>query len=175
MEFDKEFWRTPEHWIAAIILDSERNQTYGKTKNGYAILERVPKPETGFNYLDIVKVNGPIGNQMYRDDEIEEFLAVEIVKKSELKTYSYEAILPTSRDYFELLEWFVENGQKTEMEFSMNFSEGKWLKGRCSSKSFSEAEKILKSFIKQEKGNLIEKIKRIFSNKYYGRKIRNLK
>ena len=175
MEFDKEFWRTPEHWIAAIILDSDRNQTYGKIKNGYAILERVPKPETGFNYLDIVKVNGPIGNQMYRDDEINEFLTIEVVKKSELKTYTYEAILPSSKDYFELLEWFMKNGQMTEMEFSMNFKERKWLKGRCSAKSFGEAEKILKSFVKNEKGNIIEKIKRLFSNKHYERKIRNLK
>ncbi|MFI0426889.1 MAG: hypothetical protein ACH34V_08045 [Flavobacterium sp.] len=175
MEFNKEFWRNPEKWIAAIILDSERNQTYGKVKNGFAIIERVPKPESGFNYLDIVKVNGPIGKQLYKDDEIEEYEAIEVEQKSDLKTYSYEAILPKSSDYFRLLEWFIENGQKTEMEFSMNFNEKRWLKGYCSSKSIEEADRILKSFVAQESGTFLVKIKRLFSNKHYNRKIRNLK
>lgn len=38
---------------------------------------------------------------MYKDDEIEEYKAIEIIKKSGLKTFSYEAILLTAKDYFQ--------------------------------------------------------------------------
>jgi len=46
------FWRDPDCSLAAIILNEEREQVYGIVKNDLALLERIPKPETGFFYKD---------------------------------------------------------------------------------------------------------------------------
>jgi len=173
-DFNSDYWNKPDVWLAAIILNSNRSQVYGKIKNDFAILERVPQVDTEFRYLDIVKVAGPTGTQMYRDDEIDEYNVIEIVQKSKLKTYSYQAILPTSSDYFNLLDWFTKNGRKTEMEFSMNFNEKRWLNGRCSAENIEEAKSILISFIREEKGSFRDKFFRLFDNSLYSRKFRNL-
>lgn len=98
---ENNFWRNPDCYLAAIILNDEKEQVYGIVKNDLALLERIPKPETGFFYKDVIKVKGPIGKQLFRDDEIEKYQAIELYKASNILTFTFKAVIPGSIDYFE--------------------------------------------------------------------------
>jgi hypothetical protein len=67
---ENRFWFRPDYWRAAVILG--KDQVYARIKGNLALLERIPKPETGYFYRDIVYVVGPTCKQQYRDDEINE-------------------------------------------------------------------------------------------------------
>jgi len=145
---DKRFWNKPDKWLIAVILDENGEQVYGKIKNGLAILERIPKPETGYSYLDIVKVIGPTGKQMARDDEIDEYTATKIYKKSNIPTFTFKAIIPKSSDYFRLLDWFEKYNKKAEFPWSPKDNNMEWREGYCTANNLEQAQKILNDFIK---------------------------
>ena len=45
---EERFWKNSDKFFVSIILDEEKgNQVYGKVKNDLAILQGIPKPETG--------------------------------------------------------------------------------------------------------------------------------
>jgi hypothetical protein len=161
---EKRFWNNPDKWLVAVILDENREQVYGKVKNGLAILERIPKPETGFSYLDIVKVKGPTGKQMFREDEIEEYEAVELYKKSNIPTFTFKAIIPKSDDYFRLLDWFKKYDNKVEFPWSPKDNNEEWREGYCTAENLEQAEMILNEFIKQDN---LRKVKDIYNWDYY--------
>lgn len=175
MEFSADFWDKPDSWLAVIKLNKEGCQTYGKIKKGYALLERLPETETEYHFLDIVIVKELSEKQRYRDDEIKVYQATEIVQKSNLKTFSFEIRLPSTKEYFHLQEWFAQNKQGSEIEFPYKAKDKKWLKGRCSANDLHQAEQMLKRFIKKENGGLVAGIIRRLSNKSIDIQFRNLK
>jgi hypothetical protein len=142
------FWNNPDYWLVAIILTESGEQVYGKVRNGLAVLESIPKPETGYSYLDIVKVIGPTGKQMFKDDEIEEFKASEVYKKSNIATFTFKAILPKSTDYFKLLDWFKKYNKKAEFPWSPKSNNMEWRKGYCTADNLEHAKQILSEFVK---------------------------
>lgn len=164
---EKRFWNNPDKWLVAVILDENKEQVYGKVKNGLAILERIPKPETGYFYLDIVKVVGPTGMQIFRDDEIEEYTAIEVFKKSNIPTFTFKAIIPKSKDYFKLLDWFRKYEEKVEFPWSSKDNNLEWRKGYCTGKNIEQVRKILTEFMKLDKSR---KVKDIYHWGYYKNK-----
>jgi len=161
---EKLFWNHPDNWLAAIILDENKEQVYGKVRNGLAILENIPKPETGYSYLDIVTVVSTTGKQMFREDEINEYKATGISKKSNIPTFTYKAILPKSRDYFEILDWFRMHGQITKFPWSPTDNNMEWRKGFCTAKNLDHARSILNDFINMDSSR---KVKDIYNWDYY--------
>ena len=155
---EKRFWNTPDKWLVAIILDENKEQVYGKVKNGLAILERIPNPETGYSYLDIVKVDGPTGKQMFRDDEIEEYKAIALYKKSNIPTFTFKAIIPKSSDYFRLLDWFKKYDKKAEFPWSPKANNKEWRKGYCTADNLEQAKMILNAFINLDSSRQVKDI-----------------
>src|SRR5690606_5655151 len=119
-------------------LNKNRDQVYGIVKKDLARLERIPRPETGFFYKDIVKVKGPIGTQLFRDDEIAEYEATEIYKSSNISTFTFKAIISKSTDYFKFLDWFKEHEQKVEFPWSTNEDNQEWRTGRCTAENLEQ-------------------------------------
>ncbi len=144
------FWKKPDVYLAAIILNKEREQVYGIIKNDLALLERIPKPETGFFYKDIVRVKGPIGTQLFRDDEIDEYEVIELYKSSNIPTYTFKAVIPDSRDYFKFLDWFKEHGLEVEFPWSSRDNNKEWRKGYCTAENLEQAKRILTKFINKK-------------------------
>lgn len=155
---EKIFWNNPDKWLVSVILDENNEQVYGKVKNELAILERIPKPETGYSYLDIVKVGGPTGKQMFRDEEIDEYKTIEIYKKSNIQTFTFKAVIPKSNDYFNLLDWFKKYDKKAEFPWSPKDNNMEWRKGYCTADNLEQATKILTDFIKLDKSRSVKDI-----------------
>lgn len=145
MKFDDDFWKKPDSWLSAIILDAEKNQVYGRVKNDLALL-RSFHPKTQFNYLDVVEVIGPIGTQMYRDDEVTVYKAIKLSQSSGNKTFRYEATISDHSTYFDLLSWFDSKQQKTEITFKKKFDRAEWLQVFCSAKNIEEVQHILHGY-----------------------------
>ena len=152
------FWRNPDSYLAAIILNEEREQVYGIVKNNLALLERIPEPETGFFYKDVVKVKGPVGKQFFRDDEIDEYQAFEVYKSSNIPTFTFNAVIPDSSDYFSLLDWFKENGQEVKFPWTPNNNNKEWRKGLCTAENIEQAKKLLNGFICKKEGRQVKDI-----------------
>ena len=151
------FWIRPtEHYLVAIILGND--QVYGRVKGKLAILDNIPKPETGYCYKDVVRVIGPTGKQFFRDEEIFEYKAIGIHKKSNLPTFTFYAILPKSKDYFYLMNEF--RGEKLKVRFKW-FPDGNpttWEKGYCTANNLEEAKNILEQFVSKGEGRKIKNI-----------------
>jgi hypothetical protein len=155
---EKLFWNNPDKWLAFIVLDENNEQVFGKVRNNLAILERIPKPETGYCYLDIVTVEGPIGKQLFRDEEIDVYRTNGIHRKSNISTFTFNAILPNSNDYFKLLNWFKEYNKKAEFPWSSNDNNMEWRKGYCTADNLEQANRILREFISLDKSRQVKDI-----------------
>ncbi|MBK5285033.1 MAG: hypothetical protein JJE25_06490 [Bacteroidia bacterium] len=152
----KRFWRRPDHYLTAIILGDD--QVYGKVKGDLALLDGVPKPGTGYFYKDIVKVIGPTGMQPFRDEEIPVFKAVGIYKKSNLPTFTFYAMLPTSKDYFYLLEEFKGKNLRARFTWFPNGNPTTWEKGYCAADKLETAKKLLEQFVSKAEGRKVKDI-----------------
>jgi hypothetical protein len=146
---EKRFWRYPDQFIAVIQLN-ENVKVYASVKKGFARLDRIPKPETGYSYLDIIEIQGPVAKEMFRDDEINVYKAVKIIKKSNRPTFTFKAILPDKKDYFYLLQAFEDLKQKAEYPWSTTDNNLTWRKGRCTAESLEQAEQILSDFCEKD-------------------------
>ncbi len=155
---ENNFWKNPDCYLAAIIVNEHKEQVYGIVRNGLALLKRIPNPETGFFYKDVVKVKGPIGKQLFRDDEIDEYQALELYKASNIPTFSFKVVIPDSMDYFMLLDWFKENKQKVELPWTSNNNNKEWSKGRCTAENIEQAQEILNSFVIKKEGRQVKDI-----------------
>ena len=153
---EKHFWKRPDYYLAAIIL--EKDQVYGRVKQNLAILDGIPKPVCGYFYKDVVKITGPAGKQPFRDEEIYEFKAVGIHKKSNLPTFVFYAILPKSKDYFFLMNEFKGENLKVRFRWFPNGNPTSWEKGYCTANSFEEAKNILEQFVSKGKGRKVKNI-----------------
>ncbi len=155
---EKRFWNKPDKWLVAVILDENNEQVYGKVKDGLAILEGIPKPETGYFYHDIVKVVGPIGKQAYRDEEIEKYKSIGIYKSSNIPTFSFKAIIPKSSDYFKLLDWFKKYDKLAAFPWSPKDNNLEWRKGYCTADNLEQATKILNDFVQLDNSRDVKDI-----------------
>ncbi|MFN8153820.1 MAG: hypothetical protein U0Y08_05975 [Bacteroidia bacterium] len=156
---EDKFWRNPDTYLAAIKLNDAGEQVYGRVKNKLALLEQIPDPETGYHYKDVVEVVGPTGKQLYRDDEIDEYRAVELITPSHISTFAFEAIIPDPRDYFRLIDCFKENGQKVEFPWASLENNSDWRSGLCTAENLNHAERILKGFVSKKEGRQVKNIR----------------
>jgi hypothetical protein len=146
---ERRFWRFPDHFIAVILLN-ENEKVYGCVKNGLALLDHIPKPETGYHYLDIVEIEGSVGKQMFRDDEIDVFKAIKIYRKSNRPTFTFKAILPDKKDYFYLKQEFEDFEQKVEFPWSSIDNNQAWRKGYCTAENIEQAQQIMTIFCQKD-------------------------
>jgi hypothetical protein len=135
-------WNHPDYWHAAVLMNGD--QVRARIKNNLALLEGVPKPETGYHYKDVVNVIGPVGKQFFRDDEINEYKATGVYKKSEYRTFSFEAILPRYKDYFCLLDSFKKADSMARFPWSSSNYDLEWRRGYCAAINIERVKDILK-------------------------------
>jgi hypothetical protein len=157
MQQEKNFWDNPDYWLAAVLIDGD--QVYAKIKGQLALLEGIPKPETGFFYMDIVQVTGPAGKQHFKDDEIPEYKAMEVYKKSNCPTFIFTAILPQANDYFYLHDEFDGEKLKVEFPWSSEGSTTEWKNGYCTAESLAKAKQLLNQFASKGEGRKVKDIK----------------
>ena len=120
----KHFWNYPDEWHALILL--ENDQVYARIRDGLARIESVPKPGTGYFYQDIVKIDGPIGRNFYRDEEINEYIIKEVHSRSHISTFSFKAIVPAPRYYFRLQDLFRGDELKVRFPWSDKENNTEW-------------------------------------------------
>lgn len=143
---EKRFWQNPDHRFVAIKLNYDGEQVYGKVRDGLGLLNRIPKPETGYSFQDVVIVGDPVGTQPFRDDEIDVFVAKGVHKKSTVLTFTFSAIIPNAQNYFDLGEWFKKYGHVTEFPWTGKEPNLTWRKGRCTADNLDHAKMILSGF-----------------------------
>jgi hypothetical protein len=150
----------PDHLLAYFNLGSE--QVIGRVKDKKGLIESIPHPKTNFRFNDIVEVEGPVGTSIYLDEQIPVFNVLKILKSSQLKTFSFEAIVPTSDDWFDLSGVF--NRKKTFMRFPYkeNYPVKHWETGYCVASNIKEAESILEEFIVSGKDRKVKNIVDVF-------------
>ena len=143
-------FRHPDVWLAAVNVG--KDQVYARIKGDLALLDRVPEPETGYHFKDVVRVRGPIGKTYFRDEEISVYETIEVTKRSGIPTFRFKAIVPTSNDYFSLLNCF--RGERTHVEFPYSSRDinSEWRLGFCAASSIEEAKLILDQFIASGQG-----------------------
>ncbi|SDR71995.1 hypothetical protein [Christiangramia echinicola] len=142
----KFYWKFPDVRLATVILDQEENQAYGRVKNGYAILESLPLPKTGYHYKDIVKVSKTDKVQLYREDKIQEFKSQKVYRRSNTPTFVFALKLAEYQDYFLLQETFREFEHKILIPNFKADKIGQWTITYCSSNNLTQVKAILKKF-----------------------------
>lgn len=152
----------PDIWIACIDLGDDR--VYGKIKDRMALLEGIPKPNTGYRFNDIVEVGEPIGKTIYRDDEISVYQAIRIIKSSNLPTFSFEAIVPSSNDWFDLSEVFNRGNTHMRFPYRNNYPVKHWEHGYCIASNIKEAESIFEEFVVSGKDRKVRNIVNAFDD-----------
>jgi hypothetical protein len=150
----------PDHWLASFNLESEK--VIGRVKDNKGLIETIPHPKTNFRFNDIVEVEGPVGTSIYRDEQIPVFNVLKILNSSQVQTFSFEAIVPTSNDWFDLSSVF--NRQNTFMRFPYqeNYPVKHWETGYCVASSIKEAESIFEEFIVSGKDRKVKNIVDVF-------------
>jgi len=166
---ERRFWKFPDISLAYIQLD-EKELTIGSIKKNLSLLIRIPKPETGYSYLDIVEVEGPIGKKLFREDEINVFKVKKIYKKSNRPTFVFKITLPDPRDYFELSRVFNLAGFEAEIPWSSTENNTSWRHCRCTASDLSQVESILDDFCSKDNRR---KVKDIFHWDHYLKKQSN--
>ena len=146
----------PDDWLACI--DLENDKVYGKIKDKQALLEGIPKPSTGFRFNDIVEVSDAIGTTYFRDEQISVYKAIRIIQSSNLPTFSFEAIVPTSNDWFDLSEVFKRQNTHLRFPYQSDYPVKHWEKGYCIASNIKEAESIFEEFIVSGKDRKVKNI-----------------
>jgi hypothetical protein len=143
-------WKNPDNWFAALILP-ENDQVYGRVKNGFGLLEGIPRPETRLFFNDIVKVTGPIGTQKFKDDDIQVYKVEQLEVRSSYLTFGFKAQLPDYRSFFALGDVFLENGLKARISFPDDKTPLEWKACLCAAETKEKAEYLLNKFLKQNR------------------------
>lgn len=151
------FWFKPDSWLAAVILD--KDQVYARIKGDLALLERIPKPESGYFYRDIVYITGPTGKQQYRDDEIDEYRVREIYKRSNIPTFVFQAMIPYQRDYFHLHDTFKGEERSVRFPWSTTEPNLNWRIGYCAAANIDVAREILDNFVNSHEGTKMRSLR----------------
>ncbi|MFV8226453.1 hypothetical protein [Christiangramia aquimixticola] len=154
----KYFWKFPDVDTAAILIDQDLNYVHGRVKNGYALIESIPHPETGYHYKDIVKVSKTQYVRYLREDKIPEYEITALYKRSPYKTFTFEVKLWEYRDYFHLQDNFNYFNHKFSIPEFKKDKVGIWTFVYCSSKDITEARTILKRFTDLNKNCKVKNI-----------------
>lgn len=155
----------PDYWLAYINLGSET--VIGKVKEKKGLIETIPHPRTNFRFNDIVEVEGPVGTSIFRDEQIPVFNLLGILHSSRLPTFSFDAILPTLEDWFDLSSAFGEKGKFMRFPYSNENPNESWQTGYCIASNIMEAESILEEFIISGKGRKVKNLYNVFENSQY--------
>lgn len=155
----------PDYWLAYINLGSET--VIGKVKEKKGLIETIPHPKTNFRFNDIVEVEGPVGTAIFRDEQIPVFNLLGILHSSRLPTFSFDAILPTLEDWFDLSSAFGEKGRFVRFPYSNENPNESWQTGYCIASNIMEAESILEKFIISGKGRKVKNLYNVFENSQY--------
>jgi hypothetical protein len=155
----------PDYWLAYINLGSET--VIGKVKEKKGLIETIPHPKTNFRFNDIVEVEGPVGTSIFRDEQIPVFNLLGILHSSRLPTFSFDAILPTLEDWFDLSSAFGEKGKFMRFPYSNENPNESWQTGYCIASNIMEAESILEEFIISGKGRKVKNLYNVFENSQY--------
>ena len=142
---EKRYWKFPDISIAYIKLD-ESESAIGSIKKNLGRLERIPKPETGYNYLDIVEVEGPIGKKIFMEDELDVYKVKRLFKKSNRPTFVFKIILPDSKDSFELSRIFNLAGFKAQIPWSSTQNNTAWRHCLCTATDLNQVKSLLSEF-----------------------------
>jgi hypothetical protein len=154
---ERRFWKFPDISLAYIQLD-EKELTIGSIKKNLSLLEGIPKPETGYSYLDIVEVEGPIGKKLFREDEIYVYKAKKIYKKSNRPTFVFKIILPDSKDSFKLSNVFNLAGFRAAIPWSPIQNNTAWRHCLCTASDLSQVKSILDDFCSKDSRRKVKDI-----------------
>ena len=150
------FFSRPDVWLASINLGND--SVFGKIKDKQALLEGIPEPSTGFRFNDIVEISEPIGTTYFRDEQIPVYKAKSIIHSSNKPTFSFEGIIPTSPDWFDLSEIFKRHNSNMRFPYQNNYPVKHWEKGYCTANNIKEVESIFEEFIVSGKDRKIKNI-----------------
>jgi hypothetical protein len=158
MKIEKKFWSNPDSWFSAIILNDYGDQVYGRIKDSLALIESLPNASTGYHFNDVVKVNKTNCQQLYKDDYISEYKALELYCPSDNFTFQFIAIISNTSEYFDLQQWFVENNQISSLVFKTKYEKEEWNICFCSAKNLTHANTMLSDFQTKVVGKWYENI-----------------
>ncbi|HEX2867058.1 MAG TPA: hypothetical protein VHO03_08440 [Ignavibacteriales bacterium] len=136
----------PDHYLAYIDLGND-SMASGKIKSNHALIESIPSPETGYRFHDIIKVSRPTGIGFFRDEEVPIFKALQVITPSNLPTFSFEAVVPSSGDYFSLTAMFMPGDKRVSFPYLSGSSRLQWHRGYLVAPNIQEAKDILAEFI----------------------------
>ncbi len=160
---EERFWKFPDISIAYILLD-ESELAIGSIRKNLSRLERIPRPETGYYYEDIVEVEGPVGKKPFMEEEIEIFRVKRIVKRSHRPTFVFKAIIPDPGDSFELSHDFSKAGFRAELPWSPAHDDTSWRHCLCTATDLDHVKSILFAFCSKDSRR---KVKDIFHWDHY--------
>jgi hypothetical protein len=147
MEISSTFWSSPEAALVHLSFADSDLGMLGMTRNGLALLHFMPPADTGYHYLDVVTVEGPMGTTQFKDDPVDIYRVTGLYRQSGNNTYRFEIQLASMDEYNELLARFQVAGQCFSLDTNGTFDAGQWLKGICSARYLHEAAAILQGTI----------------------------
>jgi hypothetical protein len=146
----------PDIWLACIELGNDR--VFGKIKGNLALLESIPEPSTGFRFKDVVEVSDPVGTTIFRDEQISIYKAQRVIRPSKFPTFSFEAIVSSSNDWFDLSEVFKRQNTFMRFPYQRKYPVNHWKKGYCVAANIEEVESIFEEFIISGKDRKVKNI-----------------
>lgn len=155
----EDFWKDPDRFFIFIRLGDKGESVTGRLKGDYALIEQIPEPESGYFYKDQVKVKGPIGLRFFRDDEIAEYQAIALFKRTKIQTFTFEGIISNSKDYFDLREAFFKIGQAVEFPFPHDNRKFEWQRGLCVGQNHEQVSRVLDEYSRRGKHRKIKGLK----------------
>lgn len=140
---DAGFWDDPdEHW-AVMLFNGDNQGMHAVVKNGLALLKFIPQPETGYHFMDVVTVDGPVEELMFRDDPVNVYRVTGLHQPSGNQTFRFAIRLASNSEYDELLDRFRKINQLYWLDTNgWEFGTGKWISGLCSARNIDEARNI---------------------------------
>ena len=139
-------WNQPDHFLVALII-TDTEQVHGMVSGSYGLLKGVPHPDTGLCYLDVVVVEGPIGEQKFRDEFIYKFRVNALHQKSIFKTFGFRAQIPNGEMEMELRMMFEQKGLAARIPWTGNKDPYEWKDCFCAASSKWNAKYLLVKFI----------------------------
>ncbi len=146
----------PDHWSA--LLEIGDFVVSGRVSGKLALLYRVPHPVTGFHFLDIVSVEGPLRYHQFREDWTEPvFQVTALAAASNVPTFTFKANGSSYRDSLELCRLFQSVHQDLSLpDGSKAYNDGtEWREGYCSASDESAAMRLLCKFVDAGLGRAI--------------------
>ena len=147
--------------VGMIAIEINGGNMLAFKKGDLAIIKHVPKPESGYRYLDVVRIGKQVGTSKVRDDEILVYSCKEKVFESKIPTYQFEAVIVTPRDYFNLTDKFNATIGSISIPFPFNDPEYDWKQGYFASIDLEKVKTIFDNFVKDNQSRQIKNITQI--------------